>query len=226
MKREIPRADEDFADWAQTFLDAAAGAEDKLGLTPKRLDKLRRALAEWRQAWDEHRVHSERAKAASAHKTGSKKSCVREFRKAVVTVQMRAETTDELRDALGLSVPGRKTDEGAIGDLEPPQVDIDHSERGRATVRIRQHDGRRGKPTGTRGAYVYCKLEGEGVTDSSWRNIGGATGGRFVHEIGNKEPVVASYKVAWIWSRGSTMVPVAMSEPVTVAISPLEEDKP
>jgi len=74
---------------------------------------------------------------------------------------------------------------------------------------------------------VFCRFENGGQNEGEWRNIGGSTSGIFVHEIGNKEPVTVSYKAAWMWKDETALVSVAMSEPTTVAISPLEEeDKP
>ena len=226
MKDMVPKAAEEFDGWCQRFLDTAVSAEDKLGLPASNLDQMRKALADWRENHERHRRLRDEVREVSKVRTRTRKACEKAYRASARIVQLRGETTDELRDALGLTVRGRRPGKVALEDLKPPQVEVDHSERGRATVRVRQHDGRRGKPRGAFGSNVFCRFESGGQVSGEWRNIGGSSSGIFVHEIGNKEPVTVSYKASWMWMDETVLVSVAMSEPTTVAISPLEEDSP
>ena len=224
MTNMVPKAAGKFDAWCQRILDAASAADDRLGLDEDYIGRMKRSLEEWRENHERHRRLREEVREVSKVRTRTRKACEKAYRACARMVQARSETTDELRDALGLTVRGRRPDRVALEDLKPPQVEVDHSERGRATIRIRQHDGRRGKPRGAFGSNVFCRFESGGQNEGEWRNIGGSSSGIFVHEIGNKEPVTVSYKASWMWQGETSLVPAAMSEPVTAAISPLEDE--
>jgi len=173
MTNMVPKAAGKFDAWCRRFLDAASAADDRLGLNEDYIGRMKRTLEEWRVSHEQHRRMRAQMLELSKVRTRTRAACEKAFRACARMVQARSETTDELRDALGLTVRGRRPGKVALEDLKPPLVNIDHSERGRATIRIRQHDGRRGKPRGAYGTHLFCRFEGGGpgrrlYVDTGW----------------------------------------------------------
>lgn len=165
-EQRIPRADGDFAAYANHYYDAVEKFWSEQGLDPTDLKPLKDALGAWNAAQPKHVAAQNAAQAARQTKDAAKRELERQIRPVSAFIQTYPKTTDADRAAIGISV----RDTGGA-PVPPPQsrplLLVEAGSRLTHRLRIfdeRAADGdsagnpRKARPRGTLGAEVYLAL--------------------------------------------------------------------
>ena len=157
----IPRQDETFKVWFDTFTAYALAHAGELGLSPAQAAE----LASIRDAWDAGYGRHYEAHCASMAATADKDRLRREAEQMVRFcsgyIQRRRETTNGQRVSLGLRIPDRKPtalSPDAILHNSPPSLVLDWSMRGQITIHFGPNpndEHRNGLPEGVKGVRLW-----------------------------------------------------------------------
>lgn len=165
-EQRIPRADGDFAAYANHYYDAVEKFWNVQGLDEADLKPLKDALAVWNSVYPKHVAAQNAARAAAATKDAAKRSLEAAIRPVSAFVQTYPKTTDADRAAIGISV----RDTGGTPTPAPSSRPLLLVEAGsRLTHRLRIFDEgattgtpgaapRQRRPRGTLGAEVYLAV--------------------------------------------------------------------
>ena len=221
-EQRIPRADGEFAAYANHYSEAVKKWWDAQGLDPTDLKPLETALAEWNKDYPAHVAAQNKAEAARQSKDAAKRDLERQIRPISAFVQSYPKTTDSDRATIGLTVK----DTGAAPTPAPtsrPLLLIDAGSR--LTHRLRLVDEstptRSARPRGTLGAEVYVALVAPRETPpadfASYKFVrtvtrSGAEVAFPAHEGGK----TAAYLVRWVSATGE---PGPWGETVTATVA-------
>lgn len=214
-EQRIPRADGDFAAYANHYLDAVKAWWDQQGLDTTDLKPLEEALTAWNAAYPNHVAAQNAAQAARQTKDQSKRELERQIRPISAFVQTYPKTTDAERAAIGITIK----DTGGTPVPPPtarPAVFVDAADRLTHRLRIANADTSAGdlravprskRPKGTLGAEVYVAVvapqEPAPQDPSAYRFVRTVTRGSadvtFESQQGGHR---AAYLVRWISSTG------------------------
>jgi hypothetical protein len=214
-EQRIPRADGNFAAYANHYYDAVKAWWDQQGLDGSDLKPLQNALSAWNAAYPKHVTAQNMAQAARETKDAAKRELERQIRPVSAFVQTYPRTTDAERAAIGISV----RDAGGSPTPPPtarPAVFVDAADRLTHRLRITNADTTAGdlravprskRPKGTLGAEVYVAIvapqEPAPQDMSAYRFVRTVTSGNadvtFESQQGGHR---AAYLVRWISSTG------------------------
>lgn len=165
-EQRIPRADGDFAAYANHYYEAVKKFYEAQGLDPDLLTPLMKALETWNAAYPTHVAARNAAEAARQSKDAAKRELERQIRPVSAFIQTYPATTDTDRAAIGISVK----DTGGTPTPPPASRPLLLVESGsRLTHRLRIFDERatddggvgsprKARPRGTLGAEVYLAV--------------------------------------------------------------------
>lgn len=165
-EQRIPRADGDFAAYANHYYAAVEKFWSVQGLDESDLKPLKEALSAWNAAYPKHVAAQNAAEAARQSKDAAKRELERQIRPVSAFVQSYPKTTDADRAAIGISV----RDTGGTPVPAPTSRPLLLVESGsRLTHRLRIFDEsasphaarggtRKARPRGTLGAEVYLAV--------------------------------------------------------------------
>jgi len=158
-EQRIPRADGNFAAYANHYYEAVEKFYDVQGLDPAGLTDLLKALDAWNTAYSKHVAAQNAAEGARQTKDAAKRALEGEIRPVTAFVQGFPQTTNADRATIGITIK----DTGGTPTTAPasrPLVSIDTGNR--LTHRLRIVDAstptRAARPRGTFGAEVYFAL--------------------------------------------------------------------
>lgn len=158
-EQRIPRADGNFAAYANHYYEAVENFYNNQGLDPTDLTSLQKALEAWNTAYVEHVAVQNAAEGARQTKDAAKRLLEAEIRPVTAFVQGFPKTTNADRATIGITI----RDTGGTPTTPPatrPLVSIDTGNR--LTHRLRIVDAstptRAARPRGTFGAEVYFAL--------------------------------------------------------------------
>lgn len=165
-EKRIPRADAEFAAYANHYYEAVKKWWEAQGLDPTDLKPLETAVAEWNKDYPAHVAAQNAAEAARQNKDAAKRALEAAIRPVTAFVQSYPKTTDADRATIGISVK----DTGGTPTPPPtsrPLLLVDAGDR--LTHRLRILDDaddhgsesratRKRRPRGTLGAEVYLAL--------------------------------------------------------------------
>jgi hypothetical protein len=228
-EQRIPRADGDFAAYANHYDEAVKKFYDVQGLDRSLLKPLEEALATWKSAYPAHVRGQNAAQAATSAKDAAKRALEEQIRPVSAFIQTWPGTTDADRATIGISV--RDTSATPVpAPTARPLVLVDAGSR--LTHRLRVLDEgqshgsesratRRRRPRGTLGAEVYLATlaprENPPADFSRYRFVRTVTGGSadvtFGPEHGGGN---AAYLVRWVSATGE---PGPWGETVTATIA-------
>lgn len=221
-EQRIPRADGDFASYANHNYEAVKKWWDAQGLDPTDLKPLETALAEWNTDYPAHVAAQNKAEAARQSKDAAKRELERQIRPISAFVQSYPKTTDADRAVIGITVK----DTSATPTPAPvsrPLLLIDSGNR--LTHRLRLVDEstptRAARPRGTLGAEVYVALvaarESPPADLGSYKFVRTVTrGGAEVTFPGKEGGKTAAYLVRWVSATGE---PGPWGETVTATVA-------
>ncbi len=207
-EQRIPRADGDFASYANHYYEAVKKWWDAQGLDPTDLKPLETALAEWNKDYPTHVSAQNAAEAARQNKDAAKRELERQIRPVSAFVQSYPKTTDADRAAIGITVK----DTSATPTPAPtsrPLLLIDAASR--LTHRLRLVDEstptRAARPRGTFGAEVYVALvaprQAPPADFASYKFVRTVTrGGAEVSFPSEQGGQTAAYLVRWVSATG------------------------
>ncbi|MFA6044540.1 MAG: hypothetical protein WC718_06115 [Phycisphaerales bacterium] len=228
-EQRIPRADGDFAAYANHYYEAVEKFYDAQGLDPALLTDLKKALDTWNAAYPKHVAAQNAAEAARQTKDQAKRALEGEIRPVTAFVQGFPKTTDADRATIGITIK----DTGGTPVPRPASRPLLLIESGsRLTHRLRvlsenttpgseSRATRKARPRGTLGAEVYIALvaprEAPPTDISSYKFIRTVTRGSaevtFPFEQGGQS---AAYLVRWVSATGE---PGPWSETVTATVA-------
>lgn len=221
-EQRIPRADGDFAAYANHYYAAVEKFWSVQGLDETDLKPLKEALSAWNAAYPKHVAAQNAAEAARQSKDAAKRELERQIRPISAFVQSYPKTTDADRATIGITVK----DTGGTPVPPPasrPLLLIDSGNR--LTHRLRLVDEstptRAARPRGTLGAEVYLALvpprETPPADPSVYKFVRTVTrGGAEVSFESDKGGQTAAYLVRWVSATGE---PGPWSETVTATIA-------
>lgn len=221
-ERRIPRADGDFAAFANHYYEAVEKFYEAQGLDPALLADLKKALDAWNAAYPKHISAQNAAEAARQSKDETKRALEREIRPVTAFVQSWGGTTDADRATIGITVK----DTSAAPTPPPtsrPLLLIDAASR--LTHRLRLVDEstptRSARPRGTLGAEVYLALvpprETPPADFAAYKFVRTVTrGGAEVSFPSEQGGLSAAYLVRWVSATGE---PGPWSETVTATVA-------
>lgn len=221
-EQRIPRADGDFAAYANHYYEAVEKFWSVQGLDESDLKPLKDALAAWNAAYPKHVAAQNAAEAARQTKDQAKRALEGEIRPVTAFVQGYPKTTDADRATIGISV----RDTGGTPTPAPASRPLVLIESGsRLTHRLRLVDEstptRAARPRGTLGAEVYVAVvEPQGIPPADFAAY------RFVRTVTRGTADVtfeaaqggqrAAYLVRWVSSTGE---PGPWGETVTATVA-------
>ena len=228
-EQRIPRADGDFAAYANHYYNAVDTFYTVQGLDAALLTDLKQALDDWNTAYPKHVAAQNAAEAARQTKDQTKRALEGEIRPVTAFVQGFPNTTDADRATIGITI--RET--GGTPVPPPtarPVVLVDSGNRLTHRLRIADAGGAddrglaapRGKrPKGTHGAEVYVALipprAAPPADINSYKFVRTVTRGSvdvaFPMEQGGQS---AAYLVRWVSATGE---PGPWSETVTATVA-------
>ena len=221
-EQRIPRADGDFAAYANHYYAAVEKFWSVQGLDESDLKPLKEALSAWNAAYPKHVAAQNAAEAARQSKDAAKRELERQIRPVSAFVQSYPKTTDADRATIGLTVK----DTGAAPTPAPtsrPLLLIDAGSR--LTHRLRLVDEstptRSARPRGTLGAEVYVALVAPRQTPpadlASYKFVRTVTrGGAEVSFPSEQGGLSAAYLVRWVSATGE---PGPWGETVTATVA-------
>ncbi len=228
-EQRIPRADGDFAAYANHYYDAVEKFYSDQGLDPALLIDLQKALSDWNAAYPKHVAAQNAAEAARQVKDAAKRELEGQIRPVSAFVQSYPKTTDADRAAIGITVK----DTGGTPVPPPasrPLLLIDAASR--LTHRLRIFDEgqshgsesratRAARPRGTLGAEVYVALVAARETPpadfAAYKFIRTITrAGAEVAFPGEEGGKTAAYLVRWVSATGE---PGPWGETVTATVA-------
>jgi hypothetical protein len=214
-EQRIPRADGDFAAYANHYYEAVKKFYDAQGLDPALLKPLEEALAAWKSAYPAHVAAQNAAQAATSAKDAAKRALEEQIRPVSAFIQTWPGTTNADRAAIGISV--RDTSATPVpAPTARPLVLVDAGSRLTHRLRIANETTDTGetravprgrRPRGTLGAEVYLATlaprEQPPADFSRYRFVRTVTGGSadvtFGPEHGGGN---AAYLVRWVSATG------------------------
>jgi hypothetical protein len=214
-EQRIPRADGDFAAYANHYSDAVEKFWAVRGLDENDLTPLKEALSAWNAAYPKHIAAQNAAEAARQSKDAAKRTLERAIRPVTAFVQGYPKTTDADRATIGISI----RDIGGPPTPPPtarPLVLVESGSRLTHRLRIASETTDAGdtravprgrRPRGTLGAEVYLATlaprEQPPADFSRYRFVRTVTGGSadvtFGPEHGGGN---AAYLVRWVSATG------------------------
>jgi hypothetical protein len=203
-KRYLPDADPGFHAWQANFLDYVVANAAALGVSPARVAELQAARTEWDAGFDESRVTSKAALAATRRKNDARTVYKRLIRSTVGAVQSHAGVTDAMRKAMRVTVRDREPtplSPDYVRTLPSPQVLLDFSLRGGCVIHFGarpNNERRNAKPPDIHAGAVYVKRGGASAGGTQWELVALPTRSPYVHMLGNKEPVAVAYTACWV----------------------------
>ncbi len=168
--------------------------------------------------YGEHLRGKDAAKGLKAAKDAERKSAERVFRTYSQIIQIRPETTDELRALLGLPIPDRirtRTSPDAIRQISPPAIVTECLPGGIILVHcgpnpLNEHEN--ALPKGVRGFRLFCRIgDGEEI------HLGDDVRSPFPHEPKTPVPVVVTYRAAY-FDRAMRLGPLGQPARGTVIV--------
>ena len=228
-EQRIPRADGDFAAYANHYYEAVEKFWSVQGLDESDLKPLKDALAAWNAAYPKHVAAQNAAEAARQTKDQAKRALEGEIRPVTAFVQGYPKTTDADRATIGITIK----DTGGAPTPAPASRPLVLIESGsRLTHRLRIFDEaatpgtpgaapRKRRPRGTLGAEVYLAViapqEQPPANMDRYKFVRTVTSG--AAEV-NFEPVQggarAAYLVRWVSATGE---PGPWGETVTATVA-------
>lgn len=221
-EQRIPRADGNFAAYANHYYAAVENFYNVQGLDPALLTDLKRALDDWNAAYPKHISARNAAEAARQSKDQAKRALEGQIRPVTAFVQGYPKTTDADRATIGITI----RDVGGAPAPAPASRPLLLVESGsRLTHRLRLVDEstptRAARPPGTLGAEVYVALvppRAAAPADfNQYKFVRTVTGGSaeitFPMEQGGQS---AAYLVRWVSAIGE---PGPWSETVTATVA-------
>jgi len=222
MADYIPASDSLFDEWARNFSETCGTHVAELGLSPQDMMSISSAYMEWQSAYVSHQNARNAARGATEDKDEERDDAEELFRRFTRVIQARPETTDSLREALGITVPDRtKTLLAAQMVLanEPPLLLVDHSLRGQTTIHFGpnpSNERENALPQGMRGGKIWYHIGGLPETEDEWRWLADDTNSPYTHIIGGAEAVTIAYRAQY-FDRRMRLGP--FGDPVVVTIS-------
>jgi hypothetical protein len=157
----IPRQDDSFKAWFDTFTDYAQAHAVALGLSPAQIAELVAKRDAWDAGFGRHIEARNAAMGATAEKDRLRKEAEQMIRFCSGYIQRRRETTNDQRVSLGLRIPDRKPtplSPDAVRLISPPSLVLDWSKRGQVTIHFGPNpsdEHRNGLPEGVKGVRLW-----------------------------------------------------------------------
>lgn len=228
-QKRIPRADADFAAYADAYYDAVKAFFETHGLDPSMVERVDAARATFDAAYAAHIAAQNAAEAARAAKQEAKEALEAAIRPVTAYVQSNPATTNADRAAMGITIkqPPRRH---VPAPTSRPMAQVNAADRLTHRVRIFDESAipgdasttpRGARPKGTLGAEVYVALVEQHQTAPAdaraYRFLRTVTGGSaefgFEQQEAGKQ---AAYLVRWVSSTGT---PGPWSSTVTATIA-------
>jgi len=218
----IPRQDDAFDAWFQTFQQYAVANAVALGLTPAQALEIQTAKINWSLAYSNMIAARCAYQAAQETKDGKRDAGETVIRKYTGVIQRRPETTDAQREGLGIKVPDRHptpVDQGRILQEPPPLTLVDTAQRLQATIHFGpnpQDERRNLKPEICHGAELWYCFGAAPADVSAYQYLALDTNSPYVHVVTGVQAVTVTYRLRWVDRLGR---PGPFGDPVTVTIS-------
>ena len=222
MKDYVPQSNAGFNGWQNSYVAYIVANASALGIAPSDVAKLQSAQADWNNKYTSNIEIQNAAHGAIESRNESQDTFVTIIRQLTRGVQARAETTDNQREGLGITVPDRtKTplSEQIVQTESPPVI------KARCTspkqVRIDWRPSAVGtdseaKPKGIDGVAIWYAEGGIPTDNAEWRFLALDTNSPYIHSVGNDATVTLAYKAQWFDKRKRMG---AFGNPVTVAVT-------
>ena len=157
----IPRQDDTFKAWFDTFTAYAQAHAGELGLSPAQAAELTAKRDAWDAGYGRHIEAHHASMAATAEKDRLRREAEQMVRFCSGYIQRRRETTNDQRVSLGLRIPDRKPtplSPDAVLRISPPSLVLDWSQRGQVSIHFGPNpsdEHRNGLPEGVRGVRLW-----------------------------------------------------------------------
>ncbi len=214
----IPRRDAEYTQWAKQFAQGCQARAAELGLSPAEVAKITGEDNSWVAVFLKHIQDKQTSMGSKAEKDLKRKTSERVFRTYAQLIQIRPETTDELRALLGLPIPDRirtRTSPDAIRQISPPAIVTECLPGGIILVHcgpnpLNEHEN--ALPKGVRGFRLFCRIgDGEEI------HLGDDVRSPFPHEPKTPVPVVVTYRAAY-FDRAMRLGPLGQPARGTVIV--------
>lgn len=221
----IPAKDAAFEAWFVNYLQYAAANAVALGLSPAQVLDLQTAKVNWSLAWNNYNTAQDAAQAATAMKDTKRAEGEGVIRLLTNYVQGRKETTDQQREALGITVPDREptpTDPTAITRVNPPLLWGDTQKPRVVTLHFGpnpQDERRNHKPEEAYGARIWVVESSAPSGPGGWDALPWVWSGDDTHSPYTYNPGRAgtfSFRAQW-FDRLMNLGP--LGDPITVAVT-------
>lgn len=157
----IPRQDDSFKVWFDTFTDYAQAHAGELGLSPAQIAELVAKRDAWDAGYGRHYKAHSASMAATTDKDMLRREAEQMIRLCSGLIQRRRETTNAQRASLGLRIPDLKPTAqapDAVLHITPPALVLDWSLRGQITIHFGPNpldEHRNGLPEGVKGVKLW-----------------------------------------------------------------------
>jgi len=205
----IPRKDEEFQAWAQSFDDYTTAHLAELGLLLADVSPVQSARADFDAKMTAHVAAKQAAKAARQAKVDSRSAFEAVIRTLVRKLQILPSVDDSEREAMGITVRDTTLTRPTGGiDTRPVGV-VDTSQRLRHVVRFNDETTptRRAKPAGVMGCEIWVKVAAQNEPPSDpgeLRFVGLDTATPYMVEYGGEDGgKTAHYMLRWVRSDGA-----------------------
>jgi hypothetical protein len=221
----IPARDPAFEAWFVNYLQYAAANAVALGLSPAQVLDLQTAKINWSLAWNNYNTAQDVAEAATALKETKRADAEGIIRLLTNYIQGRKETTDQQREALGVTVPDREptpTDPTAITRVNPPLQWGDTSKPRIVTLHFGpnpQDERRNHKPEEAYGARIWVYPGTLPTNPAEWDALPWVWSGDDTHSPYTYNPNrggTFSFRAQW-FDRLMNLGP--LGDPITVAVT-------
>jgi hypothetical protein len=215
----IPRPDEQFDTFANTFVNYATAHAVALGIPAATATALTNGLSDWTDNFAAHQTAQTNAQAARATKDTSRDGLEGQIRPTAAMIQANPAVTDEQRAALGLPIRDT-TRTRTPAPTTRPVGQVDTSQRLQHTISWRDESSpnSKAKPAGVRGAEIWLYIGPTPPADPSLAHfvaLDTASPYLLVHDAADAGKI-AHYLLRWVNSRSE---PGPWSETVSATIT-------
>lgn len=208
MAGYLPNGDTQFKEWADRFLAYVDTHSVELGLAPADLLPLIDGSTEWNTDYAANADAQTAARAARIKKDESRTGLEEVVRPMVKRIQAWPGTTDEAREAMGITVQGASssiTVSGLLVSDDRPMATIDVSNRLKHVMKFQNQTSlgvRSGKPSGTVGCEVWRKVGENPSGPGEMQLVGLALRASYVIEyVDGDGGKTAHYALRWVNSK-------------------------
>ncbi len=222
MADYIPKGDADFDSWQETFVDYIVANTMALGISLSEKIELTSTRQSWETRYLTHKNSQNKAKGDTELKEDALDTHVSTIRKFTKKIQGRPETTDDQREALGITVPDTTLtplSEQIVLNESPPVMEAVCTAPGQVRLDWRPSvvgTDSEAKPQGIDGVAIWYAKGGIPTDIAEWRFLALDTNTPYTHNVGNAASITIAYRAQW-FDRRKRMGPFGNS--VTVAVT-------